>query len=209
MGKCRAGPPRFGGPQCFLGGGCVVMFSHRSRPGGARRRLARPAGRRSSCSDTRAPTQTWGQGAPECPKTLPELPRLAEMRARVLPARGGFDEAGSAGSGLSSMPAPGPERSIDSMARWLPSGASQASRDRPPAVIPPTRRPSRLPGADSSSKAVADPGFGQQVPRHRGVDLDLLPQVGHVHPHVVRILGVTGPPHGLEQLLVRDDPVRL
>jgi len=61
----------------------------------------------------------------------------------------------------------------------------------------------------SWSKPIPDSCLGQQVSRHGRIVFDLLAQIGHVHPYVVGVLCMAGSPDGLEQLLVRDDPIRL
>ena len=60
---------------------------------------------------------------------------------------------------------------------------------------PPSRRISCFLGAGTSTvEPVPDSYFGQHVLRPGRVDLDLLAQVGHVNPHIVGILGMTGSP---------------
>ena len=61
----------------------------------------------------------------------------------------------------------------------------------------------------SADEPITHASFRQQMPRARGVVLDFLAQVGHVHAHVVSVFRVTWPSHGFEQLLVRDDAIRL
>ena len=58
-------------------------------------------------------------------------------------------------------------------------------------------------------KPIAHPRLGHQMPGHGRVVLHLLAQVGHVHAHVVRVFRMAWSSHGFEQLLVRDDAIRL
>ncbi len=59
------------------------------------------------------------------------------------------------------------------------------------------------------NEPVPNPRLGHQMSGHGCVVLHLLAQVGHVHAHVVRVFRMAWSPHGLEQLLVRDDAIRL
>src|ERR1022692_1404159 len=59
------------------------------------------------------------------------------------------------------------------------------------------------------AKAVADARLGRQMSRARGVFLELLPQLPHVHPQIGRFLGVSRPPDREEDLLVGEDLARV
>mmetsp|Transcript_15321 Transcript_15321/g.36556 ORF Transcript_15321/g.36556 Transcript_15321/m.36556 type:complete len:272 (-) Transcript_15321:132-947(-) len=60
----------------------------------------------------------------------------------------------------------------------------------------------------SGLEPVADTRFGHQPLRAVGVGLDLLAQVGHVHTDIVHVIGMARPPHGLQQMLMRQHPSR-
>jgi len=77
-----------------------------------------------------------------------------------------------------------------------PCGRSERSSSRTSA-----RRPARRPRAPTvaadllGGQPVADAGLGQQIARARRLGLELVPQVGHVHAHVVRLVVVGRAPH--------------
>ena len=51
-----------------------------------------------------------------------------------------------------------------------------------------------------SHQSIAHRRLGQDVPGLSRVDLELLPQMPHVNPHVVAVLGVRGSPHFAQDL---------
>ena len=64
-----------------------------------------------------------------------------------------------------------------------------------------SRFPDRRPGrCQSGAQAIADPGLGQNVVRPLGIGLDLVPQLPHVDPQILRIGQVV--PQFAEQELV-------
>src|SRR5207253_8871684 len=56
---------------------------------------------------------------------------------------------------------------------------------------------------------VAHAGLGHDVDGERRVRLELASQVREVHAEVLRGVAVLAPPHGVEELLVRERPPRL
>src|SRR5260221_14659268 len=54
-------------------------------------------------------------------------------------------------------------------------------------------------------QAIAHGRFGQDVPGLRRVVLEFLPQMSHIHAHVVSVLGMRGPPHLAQDLSMRED----
>src|SRR5580693_1219996 len=68
------------------------------------------------------------------------------------------------------------------------------------------RRACTVPASVSSAlyQPVPDRRFGQNMPGLRGIFLQLLPQVSHVYPHIVAVLGVRRPPDFAQDLTMRE-----
>src|SRR5947209_16367954 len=59
------------------------------------------------------------------------------------------------------------------------------------------------------SRPVPDAGLGQDHRRIRRIEFDLLPELAHVGPQILRVLLVSGSPYRRENVLVRDDLARM
>ena len=59
------------------------------------------------------------------------------------------------------------------------------------------------------SQAIPDAGLGDDVPGLGRVVFELLPQMPHEHPQVVRALGMRGPPHLAQRMPVGQHPARI
>src|SRR6187402_1099687 len=73
------------------------------------------------------------------------------------------------------------------------------------ATSPSTRAASSGPIA----QPVTNAGFGDEELGPRRIRLDLFPQFGHVHADVVRVCGVGGAPHFLQDLSMREHLTRM
>ena len=59
-------------------------------------------------------------------------------------------------------------------------------------------------GFSSHLKPIPHPPLRNQIPRPPRISLNLLPQLPHVHPQILRFLAVFPPPHVLEDGFVRE-----